>query len=91
MGRLTISLPETLASAAAKRAAAQKRSTSSYVAILIEDDLREAGILNAGEPDTAELLAKLQAALDQNPALRPELDALLRRSTRARRAGDKAA
>lgn len=39
MARVTISLPENLAAAAERQAQAERRSTSAYVALLIEADV----------------------------------------------------
>lgn len=60
MARLTISLPEDLAESAALRASAEKRSASSYVALLIERDVDSHAL---PPPALAEFVAKLQAAM----------------------------
>ena len=47
MARITISLPSKTAALWKKRAASERRSVSSMLAFLIENDLREAGLLEA--------------------------------------------
>jgi hypothetical protein len=88
MARLTISLPEELATAAATVAATQKRSASSYVALLIEDDLRRVGALGFGEPTAAlaEFMAKATPAIAANPAVLTKLEETLRKSQRHKKA-----
>lgn len=76
MARLTISLETAIAKAAKKRATEQKRSASAYVAGLIEEDLRAAGLLTAGakmlvDADVARVVKECTALnLDPIPALR---------------------
>ena len=61
MGRITVSMPSVIARKATQAAAAQKRSVSAYVALLIEQDLREAGLL--GVPAKTLVPANEAAAL----------------------------
>lgn len=49
MARITISVEESIVAKADRRAKEQKRSLSSYVALLIEEDLRAAGLLSEDE------------------------------------------
>lgn len=87
MARITISLPENLAAAAAQRAIAEKRSASSYVALLIEQDARASGLLPADTAAAqAELIAEIQAAILQQPDILPEIKKLIRAKRRTRRA-----
>ena len=77
-----------------KKALEQRRSASGYVALLVEADLRAAGLLAPAAPDPAlaELIAKLQAVpADDLPAIVTQLAAALRRNQRPRRAATAAA
>lgn len=75
MARLTISLPEELAVAAARRASEQRRSASAYVSLLIEEDVRMHG---SPAPELTELIAKLQAAYAASPRILRRVDRALR-------------
>lgn len=87
MARLTISLPENLCTAAAEHAATQKRSASGYVAMLIEQDLRAAGLLPPiFVPDRKEVLAKVAAALDSKTVTESDIEKFLRTRIRKSRA-----
>ena len=79
MARITISLPENLAESAAFRAAAEKRSASSYVALLIERDVQAHA---PPPPALAEFVAKLQAAHAASPGILGRLESALRRELR---------
>lgn len=91
MARLTISIPETLAAGATELAARNKRSTSAYVALLIETDLRAAGLLPVDPLGSeAEIFSKLQAELAElTPGARSafikQVDELIRTIRRAAR------
>lgn len=82
MARLTVSLPEELAQSAAARAATEKRSASSYVALLIERDVAAHG---PASPELQEFFGKVRAAHAANPTVVKRLDAELHRATRHRR------
>lgn len=71
MARLSISLPQELARAAAARAAAQKRSASSYVALLIEEDVK------ANSPVAATEIEEIQTAILEQPEVLPEIKRLI--------------
>jgi len=87
MARLTISLPEDLATAAAAHAATQKRSASAYVSLLIEANLQAAGLLpTAQSAEFAETLAKVSDLLTRKPALKPALEKFLRDAQRPSKA-----
>lgn len=77
MARLTISLAAEVAKAAKKRAAVQKRSTSSYVQILIERDLGALGLLNSEgkpKPDIQAVISEARAlGIDPVAALRARI------------------
>lgn len=67
--RITFSIPDEIAAAAQKRAEQDRRSLSSYITLLVEGDLRAAGLMPGSEPTRAELIALaeemgLPAALD---------------------------
>ncbi len=55
--RITFSIPDEIAAAAQKRAEQDRRSLSSYITLLVESDLRAAGLMPGNEPSRAELLA----------------------------------
>lgn len=64
-----VNLDEEIAQALEARASSEKRPMSNYIAILIEQDLRDAGLLPGSEQARAELLALgeelgLEAALE---------------------------
>lgn len=84
MSRITISVPEEITAKAEARATSQRRSVSSYVSLLIEADLREAGVLPGDEGESA-LLAKVAAAAKSNPGIKAEIEKVLRTNTRRRR------
>lgn len=91
--RITFSVPKQVSDLAAERAAGEKRSLSSYIAILIEKDLRDAGVLTAsGEiADHGALLEKVSVRLRSDPPFEKRLGRLLNSSSRARRAKEIAA
>lgn len=86
MARITISMPDETGAKAEIRATSQKRSVSSYISLLVEQDLRSVGMLADGPADHGPLLAKLTAALKAQPALAEEVQQFLKRATRRRRA-----
>jgi len=55
--RITFSIPDDVAAAAQKRAEHDRRSLSSYITLLVEADLRAAGLMPGTEPTRAELFA----------------------------------
>lgn len=57
MKRVMVNLDDATGQALEARAATEKRSASNYIALLIEHDLRAAGLLPEGEQARAELLA----------------------------------
>lgn len=81
MARLTISLPETLAAAAAARAGDQKRSASSYVALLIEEDVKT----HAHLPLLTHFLGELHQAILDQPELVPVIKKIIIAKRRARK------
>lgn len=84
MKRIMVNLDDTAGDLLEKKAAADKRSTSSYVALLVEADLRAAGLLAAAEPEPAlqAFFAKVSAAAAASPRIVPRLEATLRRQLR---------
>ena len=69
MKRIMVNLEPRTAAILESRAAAEKRSASNYIAMLVERDLRAAGLIGDLEQARAELLALaedigLPAALD---------------------------
>lgn len=80
MARLTISLPDPLAKKATVHARNQKRSASSYVSLLIENDLRAAGLLPQASRTQAEDRALLQEADAAGIAWRPLLKSKIARA-----------
>lgn len=57
MKRIMVNLDLRSAAILEKRAAAEKRSASNYISLLVERDLRSAGLIGAEENYRAELLA----------------------------------
>lgn len=85
MERITVNLEKTVGAKLKAKAEAEKRSASGYVELLIENDLRAAGLLPDGSNDAA-FVAKVAAAAKGNPGIRSEIEKVIRSNTRARRA-----
>lgn len=85
--RVTISMKKELAVLLTKRAQEQKRSVSNYAAIIIEDDLRAAGLLTSQPPapELAEFIAKLSAAYAASPRLLARLQVVIVKELRAKK------
>jgi hypothetical protein len=67
------------------RAAVQKRSVSSYVALLIEQDLRAAGLLPENQmKDDQRFWEKVRAAAQRNPKLKQRITVSVQQSERER-------
>jgi hypothetical protein len=73
MKRIMVNLDNTVGKMVERKANEQKRSTSSYVAILIENDLRAAGMLPDDSRTQAEDRALLKEADAAGIAWRPLL------------------
>jgi len=78
MKRIMVNLDLRSAAILEKRAAAEKRSASNYIALLVERDLRAAGLIGVEEQHRAELLA-----LAEDIGLPAALDTLRARARRA--------
>lgn len=63
------------------------RDRSGYIANLVDEDLRSAGMLPAinADEDVAKLTAKVAAAVRKDPTLTDRIEAVLSKSTRSRR------
>ena len=87
MKRVTVNLPDNIGQILEQKSASEKRSASSYLALLVENDLRATGHLSASAPDAklAEFIAKLTAAHAASPRVIPRLEATLRRSLRQKK------
>jgi len=79
----SVSLDAAVAVAALLVADKERRDFSNLIDVALAEYVGDAALLPA---DLAELVEKLSSALRDNPALRPQLDALLRTSKRQRRA-----
>jgi hypothetical protein len=87
MTRITISVPEDVSEKAELRAKAENRSVSSYVSLLMVEDLKEHGLLPVDRGDDhAKFLAKVDAAA-KRPKVRKKLERVLASETRERLAG----
>lgn len=90
MKRIMVNLDDPVGELVEKKALEQKRSASSYVALLVEADLRANGLLS-DQPADAALAARIASALAAAPdaasrtRLEVELDKLLAAATRQRR------
>lgn len=60
MARITFSIPDELSAAAEKRAKADRRTLSAYIAGLVEQDARNAGLLVNGDAALLELVHEAQ-------------------------------
>lgn len=84
MPRITISVPEQIAEKAGARAEQQSRSVSSYVSLLIGEDLKAAGLLpSQSADDHAAFIAKVEAAAKHAPT-RKKIERVLTSGTRRR-------
>jgi hypothetical protein len=87
MKRVMVNLDDNAGDLLEQKATAEKRSASSYIALLVEADLRAAGLLAPASPPPAlqEFVAQVGAAHATNPAILKPLKATLVRATRGRR------
>ncbi len=87
MKRIMVNLDDSVGELVERKAQEQKRSTSSYVALLVESDLRAAGLLDAPTSTAlTEFMAKVEAAAAARPLLVARLEAALRRELRPSKA-----
>lgn len=86
MARIQVVYPDEQEALVDTRVAALRRqSRSHFVACLIEDDLRTAGLIAADSPSPdAALLAQITTAM-ADPDLRRDIEGLLARARRSRR------
>lgn len=84
MARAITSIPEDWVAKIDQRITALRRpSVSHHLFILIEDDLRQAGLIEAEtSPALQEYIAKVQAAAAASPRIIQRLEAALRRELR---------
>ncbi len=80
MERITISVPDGTAEKAERQATKQRRSVSAYVSLLIEQDLRDAGLAEGDQ--SAEVIAQLAERLPKRPLLLKSVKRLLKRDQR---------
>ena len=85
MERITVNLEAAVAAKVKAKADAEKRSTSGYVELLIEQDLRAAGLLPDDANDAA-FAAKVATATKGNAGIKAEIEKVIRANTRRRRA-----
>lgn len=85
MERITVNLDDDVGAKVKAKAESEKRSASGYVELLIEQDLRAAGLLPESD-DSAGFFVKLNEALREDKTLRPAIEKLLRKTARARAA-----
>jgi hypothetical protein len=85
MKRIMVNLDDPIGHLVEQKAAEQRRSTSSYIALIVENDLRLSGLLSATPPPAfQEFMAKAQAEAASDPALLRTLETALRRHHRRR-------
>jgi hypothetical protein len=85
MKRIMVNLDEKPGELLEARAAEQKRSVSSYVALLVEQDLREAGLISDDSAeDDDKFWAKAKAAARKDKTLKSRIADMIPQSTRRR-------
>jgi hypothetical protein len=84
MERITVNLSDDVGGKLKSKADAANRTTSNYVALLIEKDLRDAGLLPPSDDETV-FHAKLNEAIKQDKTLREKIEKLLKRDQRSKR------
>lgn len=87
MERIIVNLEDAVGRKLKARADAEQRSYSNYVEQLVLKDLREAGLLPDANGDHAEFGADVAKAVKANPAIRPQIETILRKSEGKRRVG----
>ncbi len=85
MKRIIVNLSDDVGKKFVAKADADRRSASAYAGLLIEEDLRNAGLLPDAGKGHAELFAKLNVALRERPELAEDVQQLVRKSTRRTR------
>lgn len=82
MSRVTVNLTADTVGLLKTRAKAEDRTVSSFIEILIEQDLRAAGLLPPKGEDDAKFHEQLNRALDADPELKPKIERLTRTALR---------
>lgn len=87
MKRVMVNLDDTTGELFDQKIQAERRSASSYIVLLVEQDLRAAGLLApVPTPDRKEVLAKVTAALEAKTVTETDLEKFLRNRVRKSRA-----
>lgn len=86
MKRVMVNLDDKAGDLLEQKASAEKRSASSYIALLVEADLRAAGLLVADdESANAEFITKVHTAIAAQPELKDDIERIIARGGRDRR------